>query len=379
MLADFKEAGLSVLHLSIGDQVLLQFQPTFSHQQKDSPQFTLPWLVKFLPFLGKNTYVYYLFFPLDSILVFLYFLLLRLRGYRFRMVFFDPYYFYWLLPLLKRVGLYKFAVYFAADWFAGTPRTPGVNGYAKHLLNNVVHPLFDKWMSQRCDLTLNASDTLREARKKFYSSTEKVEFVKEEMTYHFSLKSHSPSVPRQQRKHILFFGYTRGDSGLELLLPFLKVFNEQWGTKLIIYGPERPECYQLKDLFGSHGIGDLFEYRGFAKDKSVVREASGECFCGINLITSSGSYSVNTIPSKIYEYWQMGLPCLVTENVGFLAARVRDEKAGILVQPDSASIKEGCEKVFSQFEEYQKNVEVALRRSVEGSSLAKWLVARESP
>ena len=80
-----------------------------------------------------------------------------------------------------------------------------------------------------------------------------------------------------------------------------------------------------------------------------------DCFCGINLITSTESYSSFAVPGKFIHYLQMQIPILASKNNGFVDV-LEKNKLGIVIELDTSLILSSIHKLYQDQETYITNI-----------------------
>ena len=163
-------------------------------------------------------------------------------------------------------------------------------------------------------------------------------------------------------KIILFFGFIRKYKGLDLLLEAMNVLkskvksqkskadnaNLQSGIcnlQLLIAGEYYEDKKYYDDLIAQLGIEDsLILCTEFIADSEVKYYLSAADF----VIQPYRNATQSGVTPLAYHFEK---PMLVT-NVGGLPALVPDKKAGIVCEPDAASIANGIEQLYEYGEDY---------------------------
>jgi glycosyltransferase involved in cell wall biosynthesis len=249
---------------------------------------------------GKQIFKYRPFVIINLLCVFSILLFYCIR-YRPRVLIVENTYDAALIGILRKIGFVKKMVYICGDW-----------------LLNPLFPYFDFMACKYADVVWDVTTLIRDARLAFW----KKDICKKEFVsfYYTDKKPRNNARPRSK---ILFIGQVRDDSGVEIAL--------------------KNKYFKVKVL-------------PFTK-REDFKEQFSDCFCGINLITSHDSYTSRTIPSKVMEYIQHGLPVIVTKNCGLVADMVQKNRLGKVINPNLAEFNDAAWGIFNNQEYYIKNIE----------------------
>ena len=135
-------------------------------------------------------------------------------------------------------------------------------------------------------------------------------------------------------KIILFFGFIRQYKGLDLLLAAMKILKDkQFEVKLLIAGEFYDDKKKYDELIDALGVADrLFLRTSFIAGSEVKYYLSAADF----VIQPYRHATQSGVTPLAYHFEK---PMLVT-NVGGLPALVPDGKAGLIAEPNAASIAE---------------------------------------
>jgi len=150
---------------------------------------------------------------------------------------------------------------------------------------------------------------------------------------------------------ILFFGFIRKYKGLDILMEAMKLvkINAQNGLKpppkLMVAGEfyEEEKIYQQQ--IDALGIRDMLILKtGFIPDSEVKNY-----FCAADMVIQPYRNATQSGVTPLAYHFE--IPMVVT-NVGALPDYVPHEKAGLVTQPDAASLAAAIERYFSLGEDY---------------------------
>ncbi len=153
----------------------------------------------------------------------------------------------------------------------------------------------------------------------------------------------------QDDKLLLFFGFIRRYKGLDLLLESMKILSESPvpipGLKLVIAGEfyEDEKIYQ--DKIDQLGIRNLLILRTAYIEEAAVKNY----FCSSDVVIQPYRAATQSGVTPLAYHFEK--PMIVT-NVGALAAYVPHEKAGLVAEPNPASIAHAIRRYFELGEQY---------------------------
>jgi glycosyltransferase involved in cell wall biosynthesis len=145
---------------------------------------------------------------------------------------------------------------------------------------------------------------------------------------------------------ILFFGFIRKYKGLDILLDAMALLKDKMPQlKLMIAG----EFYEDKEGYAKQidklGIRENLILRtSFIADNDIKNY-----MCAADLVVQPYRNATQSGVTPLAYHFE--IPMIVT-NVGGLAAMVPHEKAGLVAEPDAASLAENIEKYFQKGEEW---------------------------
>ena len=256
---------------------------------------------KFFRLPGKPYYWFYpLVFIIDNILIFSLFLYLCLK-YKVKTIHIETYS-ACFVGILRKIGLCEKMIYVTTDYFVKDKQKGFWN-----IIGFYVFKVLDRFALRWSDVTLNFTQSQFFARKIYDLRKEMI------CKPHLELKS----IPELGRYLPCFIGEARPDSGLDLVP----------NVNIIRY-----------------------------KDRNELSEKLKDYLCGVNLITQENSCARNTIPSKIMEYFQHGLPVIVTPWVGDIIKDIEDYRLGFVVMPEKKKVEEALKQCYLNQRELTENV-----------------------
>lgn len=159
---------------------------------------------------------------------------------------------------------------------------------------------------------------------------------KAEARKHLGLKEHD--------RIILFFGFIRAYKGLDLLLEAMHILKDQH-IKLLLAGEFYENRGSYDDIIARNNLSDqLYLRTDFIADSEVKYFLSAADF----VIQPYKSATQSGVTPLAYHFEK---PMLVT-NVGGLPDLVPDGKAGLVAEPNAASIAENILKLYALGEDY---------------------------
>lgn len=207
---------------------------------------------------------------------------------------------------------------------------------------------FTKYFLKSCDAFITMSEKVTNDLRVF----EKTKLAKEAL--HPLFDNFGEAVSKESaRQHLgingdekilLFFGFIRKYKGLDLLLEAIKLIQQE-PVKLLVagefYEDEKPYLEQIKRL----NIEDKLIVRNiFIPDNDVKYY-----FCAADGVVQPYRDATQSGVTPLAYHFEK--PMIVT-NVGSLSAFVPHEKAGLVCEPEPASIAAAIQRYFQLGEEY---------------------------
>lgn len=251
-----------------------------------------------------------------------------------------------VFAIARKIGWCECYVYNVGDWVDSTRQN-----IISYVLNNIIWRSFDYIATAFSDLVLSLTDEIVQARDRFWGK-KVAKRVCSSFPPPLTLREHASN---KMALNICFIGQVRSDSGLDLLLPLLPGLHQKYGIKLKMAGPRISYREEIERQIETLGLKPCVELYGWVETRDMEK-VMGDCFCGINLITSKTSYSSYTIPGKLFHYLQNMLPVIITEGNGPFTDFVRKDKLGLVIEPDPNQIAGAIENLFKQQESFRENI-----------------------
>lgn len=252
----------------------------------------------------------------------------------------------WPAGIFRKIGMCDYTIHVASDWLVSDRKQT----FVSHLANNIVFPIFDYLGCVLSDLVLNSSEKISESRTAYWGK----EVDKHRIDYPVYMKIHA-DINKRERNRVCFLGLVRNDSGLEFVIPLLCSLWEKHGIKLVVVGWESPHLEKIKKMMVNYNAQECVEFHGYL-DYGKLHELLDGCFCGLNLLTTTDSYSTYGIPGKLVDYLQMLMPVIVTDGVGPFAEVVREKELGFVIE-STEELSEAVEELYCNNAIYQKNIQ----------------------
>ena len=144
----------------------------------------------------------------------------------------------------------------------------------------------------------------------------------------------------------MFFGFIRTYKGLDILLDALALVKKDIpGIKLLVAGEFYENEQLYKEQIARLDIADnLLMHTNFIADKDIAGY-----FGAANLVVQPYRHATQSGVTPLAYHFEV--PMIVT-NVGGLAAMVPHKKAGLVAQPDAASLAENIKLFFELGEDF---------------------------
>ena len=247
----------------------------------------------------------------------------------------------------RKIGLCKKFIYCTGDWLANQSG----KRFLSRLTNDYLFVFMDYIAITTCDLVDCNSKLINEARERHWG---RKLGKKIHIRYPPPICIDSNAISNK-RTNICFLGQVREDSGLDLILPLLPELNRDIGVKLKIIGPcltvGRIRVEETIKRLGLEHFVELYDFLPLSELKKVLND----CFCGINLITNTNSYSSFALPGKFIHYLQMKIPILATKNNGIVDV-IEENNLGVIIEPSPSLILASVGKLYKNQENYIINI-----------------------
>ena len=252
-----------------------------------------------------------------------------------------------VVGILRKLNLTNKSIYVPGDWLASSRHKK----FLSYIGSNLIFTICDYLACKFNDVVLNHTEQIAAARYKFWGR----KIAKKEKLYLLNLKIKAKSNIEKKINNICFIGNLREDSGLAIIVKALSEIRKFQDIGLKIIGPKNHRSEDIRQLSIRYSVDQYVKILDFVETEQLA-EILSDCFCGINLITSTNSYSSYTIPAKIINYLQHLLPVIVTEGVGPLASIIRDNKLGLVIEPSQEAFINSVFKIYNENKQYRKNI-----------------------
>ena len=332
------------------DSIILVFNRKGIFTDFSPPKFGLK--RPFLGFLGPRIHFLRPFLSpmalfIDHVRIFSFLLWLSIL-YRPRVFIIENTFVAALAGILRRIGLAGYMIYIPGDWLAGGQVR---KGFSSRLFSNVAFPLFDYLACRLADLTLNCTQAISEARRKFWGRK-----IAPESLFQNRLEIKAKSWENNKlRQNIAFLGSIRPESGLEIALKALQMIRKEIDAKLKFIGVDETAFNNLKRQAAEWGVDGFLTREGFV-ERQQLAEVLKDCFCGINLITIPATYTSRTLPAKVIDYLQYLLPVIATSHIGEIAQVIRDKGIGLIIEPEPDSFINAVRDIYSHQDAYREKI-----------------------
>lgn len=211
---------------------------------------------------------------------------------------------FWLLKLLRII---KSTVWVSGDWLGESKTRRGIWS----VFNAMAFRVMDLLAVRLSDKVLSVSYEIAQARRELVKS-----HILKDSVYNPPIKQLFRGPIKANRKKILFLGMVRHDSMIaEIVRAICSITGYEFTLK--IAGMPGEVLYETRAV----------EYIGEFKREDLP-EIAADCFCGVNLI-SKESYSQYTVPAKMIDYLQLGLPVLCSSIAGPMAKTIESKAMGM--------------------------------------------------
>jgi len=318
--------------------------------------------------LFKNSKLNYFLSPLLMIHRLFTFATLSLslcRLYKPKIILTENVYYGIVVVILKRLGFCENVYIIAGDWLIGAGKNKGI--FSK-IANNFVFKWLDYYNCRFSDKTLNLSDNIGQARREFWGESRTWSEIT--LPVPFKLKTSPRSVLKNNT--ICFLGYIRKDSGLELVLDVLAKNEKCAEINLLFIGGKTTESAYIHQLVKELGLINRVQFAGYVERQDFATFMN-QCFCGINLITDPDSYTKYTIPAKVVDYLQHGLPVIATPYIGFMQELIQENDLGLIVKPSEEKIAKAILQMMAEKQQFHERI-IQYIEQCGDFSFAKYLV-----
>ncbi|MBU1086242.1 MAG: glycosyltransferase [Candidatus Omnitrophica bacterium] len=271
-----------------------------------------------------------------------------------------------ILALYRKLRIFKRLIYLPGDWLAGCKAKK--QGLWSNIGSNSIFPIFDFMACRGSDITLNCTKRIAQEREAFWGK--KITNFEAEFQSRLVFKI-TKNLSAKKRNKVLFMGKMRQDSGLELIVKSLSFIRKEIDISLKIFGAINLQYEYIKNLAKDYGVEAAIEFHGYL-DRERFEDMMSDCFCGINLITSTDSYTAKTLPAKVFDYLQYLLPVIVTENIGQTSELVKEFKLGEVINSNEKELVDALKKIFESQPVYRDNIIKYIKSTAEKATIAQF-------
>lgn len=263
-------------------------------------------------FIFNKQFIYIPIFIFQLIKIFTY----LVKNFDINKVIVDNVYAAVIIGVLHKLNFFKKTFYLGNDWLYDKNKT----NLLSKLSCNIIFPVADYFACKLNSVTFSNKYIFKERlnfwHKKVWSEGRTFNYWKTQIT------SLSEKRTGLKKNSMLFIGVTREDSGFKLILDSLKELNkskDKYYFKII--GPLNKPLKDCLEYAKEIDVFKYIKYLGFLPTSQFAKNAE-DCFCGLNLITNTQSYTMFTTPSKVIYYLEFLLPPLITKGNGYLVTNL---------------------------------------------------------
>ena len=301
----------------------------------------------FTSFYIKNRNLYYLFYPVIFFVDFfkIFFLLKKIKFKKKYDYFFTDNTYACVAFKLLNIKTNINVVYASHDWLAGTKG----NGIWSYIGKNFIFIVCDYISCKNSFKVLNHTQSVQKLRNNYWKNNNFNQIL-----YYPKIFLKKIDVKKTKIKNkILFLGLVRNESGLSYILKNLKKnFDQKKNLSLKIVGILNEET---TNLLNNKTYSNFINSFGFG-ERNNFSELFSDCFCGLCLVTSSNSYTSNTIPSKVIDYIQYVIPEIATKNLGYTSDIIEKNKLGLLVENDLSNLMDQIDQIYINQNIYKDHI-----------------------
>jgi len=295
----------------------------------------------------RNRMIYYIFYPIIFIIDFIkifFYLKSVCSKKEFEYFFTDNTYTcvaFILLSFNKKVKI----IYASHDWLAGTSG----KGIWSKIGKNVIFVFFDYIECRFSYLVLNHTEILQKKRNEYW----KHNIFNQKIYYpNIKLNKKDTNLNNKKKRNIIFLGLVRDESGLPDVIKVISKYDSK--IKLKIVGTINKKT---NILIKNNKLEKIVNIAGFQERKNF-ESFFQDCFCGLCLVVNDSSYTNNTIPSKIIDYLQYGIPIIATSNLGYTSNLIKENKIGIIIDKDLKDLEYAINNLYKNFQTYNNSIKM---------------------
>lgn len=296
----------------------------------------------------SNYYLSVFMFLFHHLRVFFFALKLLFR-FRPEVIVTEGYFLNFLVGLTKLLGLYKRSVYISGDWLEGSKRKSNLLG---NIANNIFFPIIDFFACKLSYAVYNVSKVIGEKRFNYWQK--QIPHIEKEIHFPLFAKLDVRDLD-SSRKSLCFLGIMRDDCGLDIAIRSLKRLREDEDFQIKVIGAYSYEYENMKKLARECQVADFVHFLGFRK-REEFQGLLSDCFCGLHLLKSAGSYNSFSFPAKLGDYLRYLLPVITSKNVGYFNEIILEHNLGQVIEPKDDRFKEAVLNLYKMQSLYRKNI-----------------------
>ena len=250
--------------------------------------------------------------------------------------------------LLKKLGIVKKVIYYCIDYYIPEDKK-NFNSYFVRAIN-----IIERFIARNADYIWDISSNIPEYREKI-GKVKKASYknVIVPLGYSNHLRV-SAFVKEFNRWDIGFIGTITPNQGLQLLVETMPLVIEKFPqikVKIIGHGPFADE---LKLVVYEKGLTGYFTFFGFIKEEEKALGILRQCAAGVALWSDSveNKNIMCADPGKTKLYALCGLPMIITRCS--ISDEIKDKGAGVVVEYDVSSLKDGISYIMEDEERLKK-------------------------
>ena len=236
-------------------------------------------------------------------------------------------------------------IYASQDWLGDNI---GVDKY-KNILKYGFSRLFifcDYLGVKYSNIVLNHTENLQKARNNYWGNKINVNEIVYSPDFSINYQFNNSNI--NIKSEILFLGNCNESSAIENILESI----DDSDYILTIIGPVNEYLTKLKNKYKNNKHLKIIG----AISRVNFSNYSKNCFMGINIINDKNFHSKYAIQSKTIDYIKLGLPVLLSQNLGVTADFIRSLSVGLLVDEVHGDIiLNGINEIFRN-KIYEENI-----------------------
>ena len=253
---------------------------------------------------------------------------------------------------LRRFGRVKKVIFYTIDY---VPKR-----FSNSFFNWIYHRI-DKTCCYRSDYLWILDEVMSEAREKRGVLKSKSAPQSGVPIGIYFDKCHRLPFKKINRQQLIYLGGFNRECGIELIIEALPaILKRVPQAKLIIAGAGSNKR-ELQELTNRLGLNETIKFVGYIKEQDVVRRILASSAIGLATYTPiKDSYKYFAGVTKPITYLAAGLPAIIT-NVPPFAKKVRENKAGLVINYDKGELAQAIIKLLTDDDFYLECRQNAIR------------------